>query len=179
MKYKSEESRENQLKGLIPFKKGQSGNPAGRVKGTQSFSTLIKQFLALPSDVFLNVMDERSRNLLITFAGDKIGTVKGLITMNGLIKKALKGDLRSLEMIMSQIDEEKAKPIEITDRRKNVNDLTTEQLEAIYDGRADFEDFIDEQPEDLNEKPEESLGGVEAEGTGGEGEAGGSGEVIS
>lgn len=38
-------TKERQLKGLIPFKKGQSGNPNGRPKGTVSVVSKIKSML--------------------------------------------------------------------------------------------------------------------------------------
>lgn len=37
---------ERRLANLKPFKKGQSGNPAGRPKGVKNWSTVIKQLLA-------------------------------------------------------------------------------------------------------------------------------------
>jgi hypothetical protein len=37
----------NSLKNLRLFKKGKSGNPAGKPKGTKSFSTVFKKFLAV------------------------------------------------------------------------------------------------------------------------------------
>lgn len=48
MAQKNEEMtpEERRLANLKPFKKGQSGNPAGRPKGVKNWSTVIKQLLA-------------------------------------------------------------------------------------------------------------------------------------
>lgn len=40
-----------QLDGLTPFKKGQSGNPAGKPKGTLNRKTILKHLLSMDSDI--------------------------------------------------------------------------------------------------------------------------------
>jgi len=65
------------------WKKGQSGNPAGKPRGSKHFKTLLKEALMLA--------DEN---------GERIDTK----IIKQLLSKASKGDLKAIEMVMDRTD---------------------------------------------------------------------------
>jgi len=69
------------------FKKGKSGNPKGRPKGTRNFKTDVKATLARPVQV---VEGGRSRSISTQQAG-----------LERLREKALKGDQRALDRLIA------------------------------------------------------------------------------
>lgn len=73
---------------LIPFKKGQSGNPNGRPKGSLNRSTIVKRWLSALEDSTNPITREKesmSQEDIITLA---------------LIKKARKGDTQAYKALM-------------------------------------------------------------------------------
>jgi len=75
-------------KNLIPFKKGESGNPAGRPVGTKNRSTIAKKWLETPEQ-FKNPITGEIEEL----TQEDIGTL-------ALVKKARQGDVRAYESLM-------------------------------------------------------------------------------
>lgn len=73
---------------LIPFKKGESGNPAGRPVGTKNRSTIAKKWLETPEQ-FKNPITGEIEEL----TQEDIGTL-------ALVKKARQGDVRAYESLM-------------------------------------------------------------------------------
>ena len=99
------------------FKKGQSGNPKGRPKGTRNFDTDVKEMLALP----VPIDREGARR-------KKISTQQA--TLWRLREKALKGDTRAMDRV---IDLAKTLNADAdTDVAKLRGELTPDEL-AILD----------------------------------------------
>ena len=73
---------------LKPFKKGESGNPAGRPVGTQNRSTIAKKWLETPEQ-FKNPITGEIEEL----TQEDIGTL-------ALIKKMRASDVRAYESLM-------------------------------------------------------------------------------
>jgi len=73
---------------LNPFKKGQSGNPAGRPKGSKNRSTIAKKWLETP-EKFKNPITGELEEL----TQEDIGTL-------ALIKKMRQGDVRAYDSLM-------------------------------------------------------------------------------
>ena len=69
------------------FKKGQSGNPKGRPKGTPDFKTIIRKML--------------STQVTITEGGKKKRVSTLTATLMRLNEKSLKGDMRAIEKVLS------------------------------------------------------------------------------
>jgi hypothetical protein len=73
---------------LIPFKKGESGNPAGRPKGSKNRSTIARQWL------------EVNQNLKNPITGEnETMSQEDLMTL-ALIKKAREGDVNAYKALM-------------------------------------------------------------------------------
>ena len=73
---------------LIPYKKGQSGNPKGRPKGSKNRSSTARKWLAL----------EQSKENPITEAEETLSQ-EDLITL-ALIKKARDGDVQAYQKLL-------------------------------------------------------------------------------
>jgi hypothetical protein len=73
---------------LKPFKKGQSGNPAGRKKGSRNRKTIVKQWLDA---------EETIKNPI---TGDKEMLSQADIMTLALIKKARNGDVQAYKELM-------------------------------------------------------------------------------
>tara|TARA_R100001230_G_C5566079_1_gene89241 strand:+ start:313 stop:645 length:333 start_codon:yes stop_codon:yes gene_type:complete len=73
---------------LIPYKKGQSGNPKGRPKGSKNRSTIAKKWLQVEQDLknpLTSEIETMSQEDLMTLA---------------LIKKAREGDTQAYQKLM-------------------------------------------------------------------------------
>ena len=79
---------ENSKKNLIPFKKGQSGNPTGRKKGSKNRSTLAKKWLEVNQKAFNDITGL-----------EEVLTQEDLMTL-AQIKKAKDGDVNAYKAIM-------------------------------------------------------------------------------
>ena len=107
---------------LKPFKKGESGNPNGRPKGTRSRSTIVREWLEC-SEVMTNPI-----------TGEKETLQQSDIITLALIKKARKGDVQAFKELMDSgfgrtvqeieqtINGGKPDKVEIIIRRPNVPD---------------------------------------------------------
>ena len=92
------------------FKKGQSGNPKGRPKGSKNVTTLIEETLAAEIEY-----REKGRT--------KRATAKELIVRK-MCEKALKGDLRAARELLNRLEAAEAK-------RSAASPAETASLEAI------------------------------------------------
>ena len=73
---------------LIPYQKGQSGNPKGRPKGSKNRSTIAKKWLQVEQDLknpLTSEIETMSQEDLMTLA---------------LIKKARKGDVQAYQKLL-------------------------------------------------------------------------------
>lgn len=73
---------------LIPYKKGQSGNPNGRPKGSKNRSTIAKKWLGVEQDL---------KNPL---TGDKETMSQEDLMTLALIKKAREGDTQAYQKLL-------------------------------------------------------------------------------
>ena len=71
------------------FEKGKSGNPAGRVKGSNNFSRVLLQALSEP--VVVNENGERKR------------ITKGEAMIKQLVNKGAAGDARSIQLLLAEM----------------------------------------------------------------------------
>jgi hypothetical protein len=102
---------------LKPYKKGQSGNPNGRPKGSRNFNTIIKEILELrlkDLNPNMNVPEHLKKK-----------TNKEIMVMKQ-VSKAAAGNQRAFEYLVDRIDGKIMQPIDITD----VTDLSEEEMEA-------------------------------------------------
>lgn len=73
---------------LIPFKKGQSGNPAGRPKGSKNRSTIVKEILKL-----LTKLDNPITGKEEWLTNEQHMTIS-------ILQKAIKGDVNAYKALM-------------------------------------------------------------------------------
>jgi len=71
------------------FKAGQSGNPKGRPKNTKNFAT--------------DLTEELSESIVVTEGGKQRTLSKQRVMIKALMNKALKGDPRSISLIIQHL----------------------------------------------------------------------------
>jgi len=106
-------------KGLTPWKPGQSGNPAGRPKGSLNLTTVLKHFLKEKIEV-------EKDGKIIKLSKDKVLILK-------LIEKAIKGDIKAIEKVWDRIEGKPIQPnINIEGELINISDeeIDNQILEA-------------------------------------------------
>ena len=83
---------------LKPWKRGQSGNPAGRKPGSKNVSTIVRKLLEQ------NAMDEilSSSNLKDFANGQPTSYAQAMVL--AMIKKALEGDVRAVRWLAERQD---------------------------------------------------------------------------
>lgn len=101
---------------LIPFKKGQSGNPKGRPVGTKNRSTIVKQWL------------EVSQKLTNPITGEKENMSQEDLMTLALIKKAREGDVMAYKALM---DSGYGAPTQQVDTTHNINNFNIEDVFRI------------------------------------------------
>ncbi|WP_290844244.1 DUF5681 domain-containing protein [Henriciella sp.] len=111
------------------FKKGQSGNPKGRTKGSKNFRTALT--------------DELSQLVQFTEDGHRKSATKLQVMLRNLTNKAAKGDPRSIEQVLKQLQqmlpetrepkEEKLSP----DQQNLLDDFVRRKVKKLDGGAAD------------------------------------------
>ena len=101
---------------LIPFNKGESGNPNGRPKGSRNRSTIVKELLEFASSQ-KNVLTGEQETL----------TQEQAITL-AMLLKAGKGDVNAYKALM---DSCYGAPKQTTDTNLNVSDFDIKDLFRI------------------------------------------------
>jgi hypothetical protein len=133
------------LKNLKPFAKGDARickNSPGRPKGARSLSSALKQLLDSEPTALLEKDNEETINLAKIFKRKKlIRNSKDLLALQ-IAMKALKGDKFSINLVISQLGEEKPTKIEIANKYKRVDELSDEQLDSIIRGETTFADYF-------------------------------------
>lgn len=83
---------------LKPWKKGQSGNPAGRKHGSKNVSTIVRRLLEQ------NAVDEllSSSNLSDLAKGQPTSYAQAMVL--AMIRKALEGDVRAVKWLAERQD---------------------------------------------------------------------------
>ena len=90
----SKNSVNNRVRGLVPFKKGESGNPNGRPKGRKDYATLFREAIIIIAE--LNKVDPES--------------IEAKIVQKGL-SEALKGDYRFYKDHLDRMHGQATQPI--------------------------------------------------------------------
>lgn len=95
--------KENQQRGLYPFKPGQSGNPAGSKKG-KKLKTLLGLLLdtKYPESLLKQLNKDERRKLEQTFGTKNIKNQHML--MHKLFDEAMNGQLKAIDMIMDRTE---------------------------------------------------------------------------
>ena len=93
------------------FKKGQSGNPKGRPKGTRSRSTIVQQWLE-SSEVIINPLTGKNQRL----------QQSDIITL-ALIKKARKGDVQAFKELMDSGYGKTLTSVDVTTQGEKLNPI--------------------------------------------------------
>ena len=105
------------------FKKGQSGNPKGRPKGSKNFSTNLREVLNSKVD--------------ITHGGKKKSTTTQDVALRTLKKNALTGNQRSLE-----------KFLDLAERYGEQAEAQAEERKLSANEQAILDEFLDRQKAD-------------------------------
>jgi hypothetical protein len=101
------------------FKKGESGNPNGRPKGTRNRSTIARQWL------------EVNQNLKNPLTGEnETMSQEDLMTL-ALIKKARDGDVNAYKALMDSGYGAPIQQIEQQQTTVDLSELTTEEIKAF------------------------------------------------
>ncbi len=95
---------------LTPFKKGESGNPNGRPKGSRNRSTIIKEWL------------ETMEIVTNPITGEKEQLEQQDIMTLALIKKARKGDVQAYKELMDGSHGMKVAKVDHTTQGEKLND---------------------------------------------------------
>lgn len=100
------------IPGGTPFKKGQSGNPNGRPKGTLNFNNRIEKMLQ-------------------EAVKDKSGKEKEMadVIVQSLIKQAAMGNMKAIEYLIDKIDGKATQRHEV-ESTQNIN-IDTDQMKKI------------------------------------------------
>jgi len=117
-------SKINRIPGNTPFKKGQSGNPAGVKKGTLHASTIIRKWL------------EAKGPILNPLTGEEItlSYYDGIVL--GQISKALKtGDTAAFNSLVDRLEGKARQSLDIesTVKSLDVGLLSTEELKVVLE----------------------------------------------
>lgn len=93
----------NSLDNLKPFKKGESGNPSGRPKGSRNRSSIVKAWI------------ETTEFIINPLTGEKENLEQVDIMTISLIKKAINdGDVQAYKELMDSAYGKSSQPVELT-----------------------------------------------------------------
>lgn len=89
---------------LIPYKKGQSGNPKGRPKGSKNIKTCINE--VLDQEASMNDFDDAKLKDVVRRLKEEYGkkVTKRDVMYFVLGKKAMSGDLGAISMLMDRTE---------------------------------------------------------------------------
>lgn len=85
--------------GLIPFKEGESGNPAGRPPGAKSFRTILETLLDLDASE-----EEKSDEEIKKMFPDGRVTKREILMTRLLIRALRDPDSKSMERLLNRVD---------------------------------------------------------------------------
>lgn len=88
------------------FKKGQTGNPNGRPKGSRSLSTILKEML--------------EEEIVITIDGKKERKQFQEIIIRKLLKKANDGDIRAIQEILDRVEGKAKQQLDINNIKGSI-----------------------------------------------------------
>lgn len=105
----------NSLKNLIEYKKGKSGNPAGRKKGSQSFKTIIDNFM------------KRDTNEVNEETGEKLTYQETMVLEQ--MKKAMSGDINAFKELVDRSEGRAIQKTEIDQTTRFPDSIEIELVE--------------------------------------------------
>ena len=113
---------------LIPFKKGQSGNPAGRTKGTKNRSTIIK-------DIFNSI------SVLDTFKFDDLKakfphiennmSIEYLMTLIQVNKAIFNADTKAYKVLMDSLYGTTIRQIDLEEQKKEHEEIKINMIKPV------------------------------------------------
>ena len=98
------------------FKKGKSGNPKGKPRGTKSMHTLLTELI--------------NQKIIVNQNGKPIKISKKTAMLMQLINKGVKGDLKAIQILYNNLLEADVKEEE---RKKVLKSLSTDDQKIIKD----------------------------------------------
>lgn len=101
-----------------PWKKGESGNPKGRPKGSRNRSTIVKEWLEAKEDTTNPI------------TGEKQSLEQQDIMTLALIKKARKGDVQAYKELMDSAHGKLTQHTDVTTDGESLN-ITKEEVKKI------------------------------------------------
>ena len=104
------------------FKKGESGNPNGRPKGSKNRSTIARYWLAV------------EQNLKNPLTGDKETMSQEDLMTLALIKKAREGDTNAYKALMDSGYGAPVQQVEQTQTNVDLTGLSTEEIKELLKG---------------------------------------------
>lgn len=110
------------------YKKGQSGNPNGRPKGSKNRSTIAKKWLEV---------NQNKKNPLTEL--QEILNQEDLMTL-ALIKKAKEGDVSAYKELMNSAYGSPLQQVEQTQTNYDFSNLTPEEIREILKENNEFEE---------------------------------------
>jgi len=113
---------------LKPFKKGESGNPKGRIKGSKNRSTIVKELL----ETILH-----KQNPIDEFDENKEFTAEQII-MAQHIRQAMEGDVQSAKLILDSAYGTPKQTVETT-----TLDVTPPKVRFIDNDESDDHTMLD------------------------------------
>ena len=115
------------------FRKGQSGNPKGRPKGSLDFKTYVKEML--------------SKQVTVTEGGRKRRISSLQATLMRLSEKSLKGDMKAIERILA-LASDMAEELEAREAGRALGQTDREILERFLESRSAI---VDDPSDDLDD----------------------------
>ena len=100
------------------FRKGRSGNPAGRRRGSKNLSTILNE--------------ELEQRVVIRENGKQKTVTKRRASMKQLANKAASGDHRALQMLINYLQDIERRTVTI-DERSQLNEIDHEILQGILE----------------------------------------------
>jgi hypothetical protein len=121
------------LKNLKPFQPGQSGNPAGRPKGSKHVSTIILEMLrkAFPDEDIPTLSTEDSKAIRAFFGRRKIQINDAIAAR--MVLEALKGESWAMKELLDRTEGK------VTEKHEHSNPDGTGLGEPIANAMASFE----------------------------------------
>ena len=119
--------RDKRHENLTPFKPGESGNPAGKKKGTKNYKTLIRDMLEIDASDHIETEDREKIEAMAKVLG-KHFSMRQLMVFKQY-QKAIKGDTSAFNAL---VDREEGRPVQVN-KNENVEMSYEDYLKELPD----------------------------------------------